>query len=44
VPTGPNDISEANGYIPNASPWSWSVREAKGLVIARVENGVAYSE
>ena len=44
VPTGPNDVSVANGYIPNASAWGSNVRQAKNLVIVRVENGVAYSE
>lgn len=44
MPPGPNDVSVANGYIPNASAWGSNVRQAKGLVIARVENGVAYSE
>jgi hypothetical protein len=45
VPSGISeyDVVEGSAYIPDASSW-YSDRENNGLVITRVENGIAYND
>ena len=40
--TTPYDVTEANGYIPDASSWHNDI--GRNLTITRVSNGVAYND
>ena len=47
LPTSPTanfDVSEANGYIPDASGWRYEVYEPNQLTITRVTNGEAFND
>ena len=46
LPTSPTsnfDVVEGSPYIPDASSWG-NVREANGLTIIQVTNGIAYDD